>query len=657
MEVISALKTDKDAGTQMSKEQVKQDMNDLGKLFDYVRLLKADEVGGVAKKTPVDDRLRPCKCYDFWNKESQCENCISMKALYEKRQRTKLEIMGSDVFQVFARYVVVDGEPCVIEYIKRLDEDSLVGFDNNENLKNKLSKYQKELYRDALTGAYNRRYFEDKIKNSRMSAGVVMIDVDDFKLYNDTCGHDVGDLVLDTIVKVIRKCIRKSDILVRYGGDEFLLVMPEINEEDFPIKLKQIQRRINNCDIPGYSKIHVSVSIGGVLADDEPLEDAATRADKLMYQAKTQKNIVVTENTELKLKTDSKKEKVLIVDDSEMNREILSEMLSNEYDILEAADGKECLQLLSDLGSEISVVLLDIVMSGMDGFEVLNVMNDHRWLDDIPVIMISSEDSVDSIRRAYGLGVSDYMSRPFDAKVVYQRVDNTIKLYAKQRKLLSLVTDQMREKEKNNEMMIAILSHIVEFRNGEGGKHVLHIKCLTEMLLDRLLQKTDKYMMNSFERYLISLAASLHDIGKIGIDENILNKPAKLTKEEFEEMKKHTVIGESMLKGLDFYADEPLIRVALQICRWHHERYDGCGYPDGLKGDEIPISAQIVSLADVYDALVSERVYKKAYSHEKAISMILGGECGTFNPLLLECLADIQDKLKVVFADNDSNEE
>lgn len=657
MEVISALKTDKDAGTQMSKEQVKQDMNDLGKLFDYVRLLKADEVGGVAKKTPVDDRLRPCKCYDFWNKESQCENCISMKALYEKRQRTKLEIMGSDVFQVFARYVVVDGEPCVIEYIKRLDEDSLVGFDNNENLKNKLSKYQKELYRDALTGAYNRRYFEDKIKNSRMSAGVVMIDVDDFKLYNDTCGHDVGDLVLDTIVKVIRKCIRKSDILVRYGGDEFLLVMPEINEEDFPIKLKQIQRRINNCDIPGYSKIHVSVSIGGVLADDEPLEDAATRADKLMYQAKTQKNIVVTENTELKLKTDSKKEKVLIVDDSEMNREILSEMLSNEYDILEAADGKECLQLLSDLGSEISVVLLDIVMSGMDGFEVLNVMNDHRWLDDIPVIMISSEDSVDSIRRAYGLGVSDYISRPFDAKVVYQRVDNTIKLYAKQRKLLSLVTDQMREKEKNNEMMIAILSHIVEFRNGEGGKHVLHIKCLTEMLLDRLLQKTDKYMMNSFERYLISLAASLHDIGKIGIDENILNKPAKLTKGEFEEMKKHTVIGESMLKGLDFYADEPLIRVALQICRWHHERYDGCGYPDGLKGDEIPISAQIVSLADVYDALVSERVYKKAYSHEKAISMILGGECGTFNPLLLECLVDIQDKLKVVFADNDSNEE
>lgn len=206
-------------------------------------------------------------------------------------------------------------------------------------------------------------------------------------------------------------------------------------------------------------------------------------------------------------------------------------------------------------------------------------------------------------------------------------------------------------------MMIAILSHIVEFRNGEGGKHVLHIKCLTEMLLDRLLQKTDKYMMNSFERYLISLAASLHDIGKIGIDENILNKPAKLTKEEFEEMKKHTVIGESMLKGLDFYADEPLIRVALQICRWHHERYDGCGYPDGLKGDEIPISAQVVSLADVYDALVSERVYKKAYSHEKAISMILGGECGTFNPLLLECLVDIQYKLKVVFADNDSNEE
>ena len=293
-------------------------------------------------------------------------------------------------------------------------------------------------------------------------------------------------------------------------------------------------------------------------------------------------------------------------------------------------------------------MLLDIVMPEMDGFEVLAAMNQNHWIEDIPVIMISSEDSDSYIRRAYEMGVSDYISRPFDAKIVYQRVLNMIKLYAKQRRLIHLVTRQIYEKERNNRMMIGILSQIVEFRNGESGLHVIHINLITQLLLEQLVKKTGKYQLSWEDRLLIATASALHDIGKIGIDEKILNKPGKLTKEEFEIMKTHTLIGAQMLDNLDMYRNEKLLKLAHEICHWHHERYDGKGYPDGLVGEEIPISAQVVSLADVYDALVSERVYKKAFSHEKALEMIQNGECGTFNPLLLQCMTEAQDKLKTM---------
>lgn len=505
--------------------------------------------------------------------------------------------------------------------------------------------YNDKLYRDAVSDAYNRRYYEDELKEKKINAGVALLDLDDFKLYNDTYGHSAGDMVLYTVVDVIRKNIRKSDKLIRFGGDEFLLVMPDIDEDTFTNKLDTIQERVHSERIHGYSNLRLSISAGGVMCIGETIGAAVERADKLMYQAKVNKNRVITEREAEDGSSVIDKQKILIADDSEMNRMLLAEMFNEEFEIVEAENGQECLKKLQKYGKEISVVLLDIMMPVMDGFEVLTYMNKSRWIEDIPVIMISSEESVTYIRRAFEFGASDYIKRPFDGKVVYQRVFNTIKLYAKQRRLISIVSDQIHEKEKSNQMMVQLLSQIVEFRNGESGQHVLHIQTLTELLLDRLVQKTDKYELSSDECYLISTASAVHDIGKIAIDEKILNKPGKLTKEEFEIMKKHTLIGAEMIGKMEQFKEEPLMQTAYEICRWHHERYDGHGYPDGLKGDDIPIGAQIVALSDVYDALVSERVYKSAYTHEEAMKMILNGECGAFQPILLECLQDIQDDI------------
>ncbi|MCI8836721.1 MAG: diguanylate cyclase [Hungatella sp.] len=340
------------------------------------------------------------------------------------------------------------------------------------------------------------------------------------------------------------------------------------------------------------------------------------------------------------------KQKILIVDDSEMNRAILTDMLESEYEIIEAENGREAISLIEKHGTELSVILLDIVMPELDGFGVLDVMNRRRWIEDIPVIMISSESGSSHMKRAYELGSTDYISRPFDVTVVHRRVVNTIMLYAKQKKLAALVMEQIDENEKQSTLMIDILSHIVEFRNGESGLHVLHIRVLTELILKHLVEITDRYPFKLEEISMISTASALHDIGKISIPGEILNKPGRLTKEEFDTMKTHTTIGAEMLENLAFHQEEPLVKEAYAICRWHHERYDGRGYPDGLKGDEIPISAQVVALADVYDALTSERVYKKAFPHEEAVRMICNGECGTFNPLLLKCLNDIADTLQ-----------
>lgn len=341
------------------------------------------------------------------------------------------------------------------------------------------------------------------------------------------------------------------------------------------------------------------------------------------------------------------KQKILIVDDSEMNRSILADILGEEFDVIEACDGFEAINTMRSYGVELSLVLLDVVMPRMDGFEVLAMMNNYKWIQDIPVIMISAENSSSYMDRAYELGATDYIQRPFDALVVRRRAINTIMLYSKQKRLIGLVEDQIYEKEKEQSLMINILSHIVEFRNGESGLHVLHIHTMTEILLQNLLKRTDKYQLSPQEISLIATASALHDIGKIGIDDKILNKPGRLTPEEFEQMKNHAAYGAEVLDKMPFYKNEPLVRIAREICRWHHERYDGRGYPDGLKGDEIPISAQVVALADVYDALTSERVYKKAIPHETAIEMILNGECGAFNPVLLGVLKWVADRIQV----------
>lgn len=605
----------------MTSAQAELEMEALRRVFPEVSLIDENEI----------------------KSNSAVVNPTTVNAFYEKKQLTRLELVGNEIYQIVAEYAEIDGKPCVIEMIKPLSGEQLVCPGGLEQFSGLVKSGN--VYIDQLTGALDRRYYEEFLRNTRVNAGVVMIDIDDFSLYNDSQGHTAGDEALKASADAIRRSVRMTDTVIRYGGDEFLVIMPGLTEDRFAQQMRYIRRQIRKVEIAGKGEAKLSVSIGGVLAGNELLSSAVERAGKLMFVSQGQDNAAGDGESAIS----SKKLNVLIVDDSRLNREILSSMLGDQFSIMEASSGEKCLELLKQYGTGISIVLLDIIMPGMSGFDVLRYMNSDHWIDDIPVIMISSDYTAESVREAYDLGVTDYIRRPFDSKIVFHRVFNTIKLYSKQRRLVHLVTDQINEKEKNNDMMISILSHIVEFRNGESGMHVVHIRMLTEMLLEQLVKRTDRYALDSNTRMLITTGSALHDIGKIGIDDKILNKPGRLTPEEFEEMKKHTIIGAEMLKSLGRYQNEPLIKTAHEICRWHHERYDGRGYPDGLRGDEIPISAQVVSIADVYDALVSERVYKKALPHETAIKMINNGECGMFNPILLDCMMSIQEEIKERF--------
>lgn len=625
-------------------ESVQKDIQCLRKVFSMVRLVKAappedrDTADGSELSTGDDDSRR-----------STCEFCTPQtyqSTFTDKGMHLHFKVIDGKMYQIFAKPLTIEGVPYVLEMLKHIDNTDLFlaqGYDQ-------LMSFSQQLYIDALTGAYNRRFWEDKMKSFSGVAGIALIDLDDLKLYNDTFGHSAGDAALKALVRITKKCIRRTDKLIRYGGDEFLLIMPNVSSSIFGEKLRTIKEHIREAEFPDFPGLKISASIGGTMLYNGSIEEVVSRADKLMYYAKSYKNTVAmddeVEYEKQLLDAPAAKPQVLIIDDSELNRDLLKEMLRDRYEILEAADGEKGLALLYELGTKISLVLLDVVMPKVGGFDVLAVMQKERWLDDIPVMMISAEDSPAFIQKAYDMGASDYITRPFNMNVVRQRSDNITKLYAKQRRLLSLVTSQIQEKERNNHIIISILSEVVGLKNGESRKHILNVSRITELLLSRVMQRSSRYHLTWQDEALITNAAALHDIGKIGIDEKILNKPGKLTKEEFDIMKTHTLIGAKMIENLEGFQEEPLVKVTYAICRWHHERWDGRGYPDGLKGDAIPISAQIVSLADVYDALTSKRVYKDAFAHEKAIQMILDGECGLFNPLLLDCLLDIKDQLK-----------
>lgn len=426
----------------ITRQQAEEEAKMLEKVFDVVRFLEGDFFEQMQDDPRIGVKIGMCQCYDFWKKNKPCENCTSMKAYAEKKQKTKLEFLDADVFLVISRYLEIDDEACVMELVKHLENDTLIDTDGRDKLVGKLKGYQDKLYIDPVTGVYNRRYFEDEIRNMQNSAGVAMIDLDDFKLYNDIYGHDMGDQVLCIVADVIKNCIRKTDKLIRYGGDEFLLILSDMVRGTLRGKLLQIQEAIENATIPNCSRLKLTASIGGVISEDGQIDEAIAKADQLMYKAKDHKAQVITEcdKTIFKKEKIQNKPKILIVDDSEFNRAILKEILEETYEIIEADGGNEALHKIDEYGMKISLVLLDIIMREKDGFEVLKYMEEERLISDIPVIMISSEDSANYIRRAYEMGVSDYINRPFDANIVYQRVSNTVKLYAKQRRLMAMVT-------------------------------------------------------------------------------------------------------------------------------------------------------------------------------------------------------------------------
>lgn len=426
----------------ITRQQVAEEAKMLEKVFDVVRFLEGDFFEQMQDDPRIGVKIGMCQCYDFWKKNKPCENCTSMKAYAEKKQKTKLEFLDADVFLVISRYLEIDDEACVMELVKHLENDTLIDTDGRDKLVGKLKGYQDKLYIDPVTGVYNRRYFEDEIRNMQNSAGVAMIDLDDFKLYNDIYGHDMGDQVLCIVADVIKNCIRKTDKLIRYGGDEFLLILSDMVRGTLRGKLLQIQEAIENATIPNCPRLKLTASIGGVISEDGKIDEAIAKADQLMYKAKDYKAQVITEcdKTIFKKEKIQNKPRILIVDDSEFNRAILKEILEETYEIIEADGGNEALHKIDEYGMKISLVLLDIIMPEKDGFEVLKYMEEERLISDIPVIIISSEDSANYIRRAYEMGVSDYINRPFDANIVYQRVSNTVKLYAKQRRLMAMVT-------------------------------------------------------------------------------------------------------------------------------------------------------------------------------------------------------------------------
>lgn len=607
----------------LTDEEAAAEVARVAKTYPVVRLLSADQI-----KSEPNCLLAGGRC--------PCLRQSSLEALADSDEVSEQLLNDGTEYRARLRPLKVEGEPHVLLMVRPIDEQEAA----EEDL----------VYTDVLTNVRNRRYYEEKLRSARMNAGVAMIDLDDFRVFNDTCGRHAGDLALGAVATAIRSGIRSTDELVRYGCDKFVVVMPNIPSDDFTRRLHQVSDAVRSTIIPGHEYVSLTACVGGVRIHGETVDEGVGRAAQLLSRAKAKAGTVVTDADSIEA-FQSEKPLVLIIDDSEMNRAILSEMLKDEYCILEADNGRIALDMVDRYGDELSLVMLDIVMPGISGFEVLADLSRRTGIDNLPVIMISSEDSDDMVLRAYELGASDYINRPFDSRIVRRRVSNTIRLYAKQRRLTSLLSQQYNERVKNSRMLIDIMAGVMELRNGESGRHVTNIEKLTELLLGCLVQRSGTVSLDNEERSTIALASALHDIGKMSIDDAILNKPGRLTPDEFEIMKTHTTIGADMLLELgSHHAGNALMEYAYQITRWHHERWDGKGYPDGLKGDDIPIAAQVVSVADVYDALTSVRVYKDAIPHKEAIQMILDGKCGTFNPLLLDCLLEVQDRIAETLA-------
>ena len=560
----------------LTDEEAAAEVARVAKTYPVVRLLSADQI-----KSEPNCLLAGNRC--------PCLRQSSLEALAGSDDVSEQLLNDGTEYRARLRPLKVEGEPHVLLMVRPIDEQEAA----EEDL----------VYTDVLTSVRNRRYYEEKLRSARMNAGVAVIDLDDFRVFNDTCGRHAGDLALGAVATAIHSGIRSTDELVRYGCDKFVVVMPNIPSDDFTRRLHQVSDAVHATIVPGHEYVSLTACVGGVRIHGETIDEGVGRAVQLLSRAKAKAGTVVTDADSIEA-FQSEKPLVLIVDDSEMNRAILNEMLKDEYCILEADNGRTALDMVDRYGDELSLVLLDIVMPGISGFEVLADLSRRSGIDNLPFIMISSEDSDDMVLRAYELGASDYINRPFDSRVVRRRVSNTIRLYAKQRRLTSLLS-----------------------------------------------QRSGTISLDNEERSTIALASALHDIGKMSIDDAILNKPGRLTPEEFEIMKTHTTIGADMLRELGrHHVGNALMEYAYQIARWHHERWDGKGYPDGLKGDEIPIAAQVVSVADVYDALTSVRVYKDAIPHKEAIQMILDGKCGTFNPLLLDCLLEVQDRIAETLA-------
>ena len=607
----------------LTDEEAAAEVARVAKIYPVVRLMSADQVKSERNCLLAGDR---CPCL----RQSSLEALATSDEISERLLNDGVE------YRARVRSLTVEGEPHVLLMVRPIDEQEVA----EEDL----------VYTDVLTSVRNRRYYEEKLRSARMNAGVAMIDLDDFRVFNDTCGRHAGDLALGAVAAAIRGGIRSTDELVRLGCDKFVAVMPNIPSDDFARRLRHVSDAVHATIVPGHEHVSLTACVGGVRINGETVDEGVNRAVQLLSHAKAKPGTVVTDSDAIET-FQSEKPSVLIVDDSEMNRIILNEMLKDEYRVLEADNGRTALDMVDRYGDELSLVLLDIIMPGMNGFEVLGELSRRTVADSLPVIMISSEDSDDVVLRAYELGASDYINRPFNARVVRRRVSNTIRLYAKQRRLTSLLSQQYNERIKNSRMLIDIMAGVMELRNGESGLHVTHIEKLTELLLGCLVHRSDKFPLDNEQRSTIAMASALHDIGKMSIDDAILNKPGRLTSEEFEIMKTHTTLGADMLFELGHqHAGNSLLEYAYQIARWHHERWDGKGYPDGLKGDEIPIAAQVVSVADVYDALTSVRVYKDAIPHQEAIQMILDGKCGQFNPLLLDCLLEVQDRIAETLA-------